>query len=105
GDAFLDFEGDDLPNCAEVKENLNRKLPDAIAVDLPVRVVGNPFILRAIQIADFPPIRCVGTHPKSTGAIGAITIRGVRVLGRRLRVSYNVAAPVSISAKASQLTR
>lgn len=100
GEAFLDFEGDDLPSCSNVRENLNRKLPDAIADDLPVRIVGNPFVLRVIQIADFPPTPCLGTHPKSTGAIGAIKIRGVRMLGRRLRVSYNVEPDVVIAAAA-----
>lgn len=74
-------------------EEIAAKLPDALAeaerADLPVRVVGDPFVSRQVVVGDSRPVGCGGTHFASVGGI-AVTVTGVKAKGGKLRVSYAV---------------
>ena len=104
GEAYVEFIGDDLPETAEISMNMDAAitqglntitfeiLPDEFANKyycLPYPVpIHKAF--RVIQIGDFMPIPCGGTHVKKCSEIGKFNIRKVSKKGGRLKVAYEL---------------
>jgi Ser-tRNA(Ala) deacylase AlaX len=91
GEARVECVGDPPPDLGTIQATLNPALVRAIANGLPVRIAGDPFSTRAIQIGKYTPVPCGGTHPNSTGALVEIRITGVKNKDGKLRISYELA--------------
>lgn len=89
GEARVEFEGEVLDEAGFCGE-LQSRLEELIGQDLPFKIVGDPFSNRAIQIGEFEPIGCGGTHVGTTAELSGLTILSVRVKRGRLRVSYGM---------------
>jgi alanyl-tRNA synthetase len=92
GEARVEFRGEAVDRLADGVDELERRLVAAIKDALPVRLVGDPFIDRRIQIGDFPAIPCGGTHAEVLSQLGAVALRGVKVKGGIARIGYDVVA-------------
>jgi alanyl-tRNA synthetase len=90
GEGRVEFTPGDGASAEEVAAKLPAALAEAVAADLPVRVVGDPFTSRAVVVGDSRPVGCGGTHLASVGELGAVTVTGVKTKGGKLRVSYAV---------------
>ncbi len=89
GEARVEFECDDaLPG--DVAAALSDDLVRAISANLPVCVVGDPYANRSVQIGDFAPVACGGTHVRTLSALYGISIEKARMKSGKLRVSYSV---------------
>jgi alanyl-tRNA synthetase len=89
GEARVEFEGnvEDYSNVQNVLDDeLRKKIADAVSV----KIIGDPYTSRSIQIGDYSPIPCGGTHVANLSEIGMITIDGVRKKSGKLRISYGV---------------
>lgn len=89
GEARVEFGGD-LPDKASVENRLQDAINEAVVSDMKVAICGNPYVNRAVQIGDFDAIPCGGTHVSSTSVLGAVHIKGVKVKGDRMKVSYEL---------------
>lgn len=69
---------------------LAERLDHHIRADHPVRVIGDPYTDRKVQIGDFEPVGCGGTHVASTAYLGTIKIKKLNNKGGTLRISYDV---------------
>jgi Ser-tRNA(Ala) deacylase AlaX len=87
-EARVEFEGEVEPDDA-LSAELEARLHDLIAADLPIRTTGDAQRSRAIRIGDFEPVACGGTHVASTGELIGLRVTGVRKKSGRLRVSYD----------------
>ena len=85
---FLDENS--VLDSRDVVSQLNQQLADAIALDLPVRIVGDPFIDRAIQIGDYEPLRCGGTHVGLLSELQTVEITRIHKPFACPRVRYTV---------------
>ena len=90
GEARVDLELHGAGGDAPTPEHLERPLRVAVRGALPVSV-SDPFGYRLVQIGDFAPIGCGGTHVHSTAELGEVTIRSVRLKGKTVRIGYDVA--------------
>ncbi|MGE3853469.1 MAG: alanyl-tRNA editing protein [Planctomycetota bacterium] len=93
GEARVEFDiakDSPAPDATAIQAALEPDLVTAINENLPVRVVGDPFTARAVQIAEHAPVPCGGTHVPAVGALGAVSISRVRIKSGKLRVSYGV---------------
>lgn len=90
GEARVEFQGAPMPDAGEIEVLLKQELSEAIARDLPVQVLGDPFSDRAIQVAGYPPVPCGGTHVQRLSELQAIHIDRIRIKSGRLRISYSV---------------
>ncbi len=90
GEARVEFNGTLTGDGATFIARISELLAEAVDADLPIRIVGDPFASRAIQIGDYPPVPCGGTHVASTGQLGKLLIRSVKVKDGKTRVSYDV---------------
>lgn len=89
GEARVEFEGAfDDALAAAVLDYLATALPKAIAEDWPCTMVGDPYNNRALQIASTAAVPCGGTHVRSLGEIGSITVKSAKRKGDRLRLNY-----------------
>ncbi len=89
-EANVTFEKGDH-TAAQLKECLERDLPQAIGSDAAVAILWDDKGGRTIQMGAYEPVPCGGTHVKSLGEIGSIVMRGVNLKSGQLRVSYDVA--------------
>lgn len=89
GEARVEFEGAVEVDPAFATD-LAQKLCDLAADALPVTVMGEPFTCRAVQIGDFEPVGCGGTHVKTTAELTGIRLTGIRTRKGRLRISYDL---------------
>ena len=93
GEARVEFsiEGDAAAISAnDVQAQLAPDMVEALAADLPVKVVGDPHTARAVQIAEHAAVPCGGTHVPGVSALREVEVKNVRVKGGKLRVSYAV---------------
>jgi len=93
-EASVSFQGLVTGDVNVVQTSIEAMLRDMIAASLPIAIVGDPFVNRAIQIGSFMPVPCGGTHLRNTRELAEITLRKVKVKKAELRVSYDV-APLS----------
>ena len=89
GEGRVEFAPGDGASAEEVAAKLPDALAEAVRADLPVRVIGDPFVSREVAVGDSRPVGCGGTHLPSVGGL-AVTVTGVKVKGGKLRVSYTV---------------
>lgn len=90
GEARVEFEGQ-LPEANELTQHLLADLETAISADLPVRLVGDPFSSRAVQIGDYPVMPCGGTHVLHLRELGSVRVRSVKGTKHGgLRVGYEL---------------
>ena len=104
GEAYVEFIGNSLPETTEVSINMHAAitqglntitfeiLPDEFAskyYTLPYPVPTHK-AFRVLQIGDFIPIPCGGTHIKNTAEIGEFSIRKISKKGERLKVAYEL---------------
>lgn len=68
--------------------HVNELLAAAIAADLPLISQLAPDHGRTVQIGEWAPVPCGGTHVKSMGELAAGTVKSVKIKGARARVSY-----------------
>lgn len=92
GEARVEFIGEAPSDLGALQGTLATALQLAISGELPIRIVGDPFSNRAIQIAEYPPVPCGGTHPPSTRDLVGVKITRVKNKDGKLRISYEMAA-------------
>jgi Ser-tRNA(Ala) deacylase AlaX len=74
-----------------MQKAIEEALEAARSRNLPIKVVGDPFSSRAIQIGDFlPAVPCGGTHVESAAEIGRVGVRGIKFKSGQLRIGYSV---------------
>lgn len=89
GEGRVEFDGD-FDGLDEIKTSLEGDASDALTSQFPVSIIGDPFTDRSIQIKDFAPIPCGGTHVTNIADIGNILIDGIKMKNGRLRISYTI---------------
>ena len=104
GESYVEFIGEDMPETADVLINMHTAinqglntltfeiLPDEFAnkyYTLPYPVPTHK-AFRVMQIGDFMPIPCGGTHIKNTAEIAKFSIRKISKKGERLKVAYEL---------------
>jgi alanyl-tRNA synthetase len=105
GEAYIEFIGNEMPN----EESLQKKLQNAITENLPTKIFETdrrqfestyyklPYEIpeakkfRGMQIGNYQPIPCGGTHVMSTGEIGEITLKKMKQKNGLLKISFVVA--------------
>jgi alanyl-tRNA synthetase len=104
GEAYIEFSGSEIPN----EESLQESLRNIIAKNLSTKIFETDRIqfesayyklpyeipetkkFRVMQIGNYPPIPCGGTHVKSTGEIGEITLKKMKQKSNVLKISFGV---------------
>lgn len=99
GEARIEFEPRPMPfgdgyiplptDLNDVKTKLDAALKDAIERNLPIQIL-DPYQNRQVQVGSYPPVGCGGVHCKTTGELGRVEIKSVKVKDRKLRLSYQV---------------
>ncbi len=84
------FEGT-LPDNFE--QTVAAAINNAIATDFSVKRTLSHDGVRHVQIADYPALRCGGTHCWHLKELGSIALRGIKQKKDRLRVGYDVCDP------------
>ena len=104
GEAYVEFIGDGLPETDEIYINMDAAITqslDTIMFEiLPDEFANKYYCLpypvpmhkafRVMQIGNFMPIPCGGTHIKNTTEIGNFNIRKISKKGERLKVAYEL---------------
>lgn len=90
GEARVDFTGTVII-APDMAERLQAAVNAKIAANMPAEIVGDPFASRALQIGDYVAVPCGGTHVRSCGEIGTVTIGKIKQEKDRLRIRYSVA--------------
>ena len=94
-EAYVEFQGSEIPNASLLIESLNKVIHDC----LPTRIfkvnikefeeqfykltyaIPNNKTFRAMQIKDYPPVPCGGTHLSNCSEIGYIEIGKIKPKG------------------------
>lgn len=90
GEARVEFDANPTLTAGLTLQSLNERLAADISHKLPVQVRNDPMTHRSIQIGDYPPIPCGGTHVESLAAMAAIRVLSLKSKSGRLRVSYDI---------------
>jgi Ser-tRNA(Ala) deacylase AlaX len=72
-------------------ELLSAELRDLCLAKLPIQINGDPFKNREIQIGNFKPIPCGGTHLNNLSELASVKVTGMKAKSGRLRISYEAA--------------
>jgi len=89
GEARVDFTGTP-PADADAVVWLQEAVNKAIADKVPAVMVGDPFAGRAVQIGNYPPVPCGGTHVIALADIGTVKIEKIKQEKDRIRIRYSV---------------
>jgi len=87
GQSRVEFSGP-RPEGVDIAALLQADLTAAIASDLPITIVGDPHVDRAIQIGELSAVPCGGTHLQHLGQLQEVSVDRVRSKSGKLRVSY-----------------
>jgi alanyl-tRNA synthetase len=105
GEAYIEFRGNEIPSEELLRESLQNAITKNLATKifeidcdafestyykLPYEIPGNKKF-RVMQIGDYPPIPCGGTHLASTSEIVEIILSKMKVKNRILKISFGVA--------------
>jgi hypothetical protein len=94
GEARVEFEGPaEACSFDGLATALSRRLGELLSKPIEVKVMGDPYSSRAIQIGDFPPIPCGGTHVRALSEISVIRVLSIKRKGKRVRVAYDALPP------------
>lgn len=91
GQARVEFSGVGFDRIVLGSGALEQLVWHEIGRDLPVRIVGDPYVNRACRIGDFPPIPCSGTHVTTTAKLNQFKIRSAKLKIDHVRLGYEVA--------------
>jgi alanyl-tRNA synthetase len=107
GEAYVEFQGASDLQIQSIQELVNQPLQRKISTKvfeidlssfeskyykLPYSVPANkPF--RVLQIGDYKPVPCGGTHLSNTDEIGSILIKKVKTKDGVLKISYEICEP------------
>jgi len=104
GEAHIEFRGDEIPNEELLQESLQNTITQSLATKifeidrdafeaiyykLPYEIPGNKKF-RAVQIGNYPPIPCGGTHLASINEIGEIILGKIKSKNEILKISFGV---------------
>jgi alanyl-tRNA synthetase len=89
GEARVEFDGR-FGETSEIRSALEEDIQRSLEMSLPIQIIGDPYLDRAIQIGPYTPIPCGGTHVSSLSEISKIIVESVKKKSGRLRVSYTV---------------
>jgi alanyl-tRNA synthetase len=93
GESRVEFQGTSSLSSDEILATLTSAVDRAVADNLPVKVVGDPFASRQIQIGSFPAVPCGGTHLDSlSGLSDDLVLTKVKSKGDKIRISYGFKA-------------
>jgi alanyl-tRNA synthetase len=92
GESRVEFEGKSSLNSDEIISTLTSAVDRAVADNLSVKVVGDPFTSRQIQIGMFSPVPCGGTHLNSLSELSDLVLTKVKSRGDKIRISYGFKA-------------
>jgi alanyl-tRNA synthetase len=95
GEARVEFETNQEPVANAITDALAEDLCEIVSKDLLVRVIGEPYSDRSIQIGDYPPVPCGGTHVGHVSHLRGIGVEKVRVKSGKVRISYSVTTEFS----------
>jgi alanyl-tRNA synthetase len=88
GESRVEFEGKSSLSSDEIISTLTSAVEQAIADNLSVKVVGDPFASRQIQIGTFSPVPCGGTHLDNLSELIDLVLTKVKSKGDKIRISY-----------------
>lgn len=89
------FESGTIPDTFE--QELKVAIDMAIDANLSIRKKLSIEEIRYVQIADYPALRCGGSHCINLKEIGGIILRGSKLKKGRLRVGYDVTDGIVVS--------
>ncbi len=89
GEARVEFEGA-LSEPDTFALQLNARLAEAVAANLPVRVLGGHGGPRSVQVGDGASVGCGGTHIASTAELAGLSIRRVQAKKGVVRIGYDL---------------
>lgn len=91
GESRVEFEGDcDVPELGFLSA-VNSRLAKVIAENLLVHAQCAEGVGRLVQVGQYTPVPCGGTHVRATGELGNVQIVSARNKKGKFRVSYEVA--------------
>ena len=103
-EAYVEFQGFGIPDIIQIADALQKAIQDnlltqAFEIDpisfenkfykLSYQIPGNK-VFRVMQIGNYPPIPCGGTHLANTKEIGNVVINKIKVKNNVVRVSYEM---------------
>ena len=103
-EAYLEFSGSEIPDISEVMNNLQQAIEADLATQifeidhmafeekfykLPYKIPENK-TFRVMQIGDYLPVPCGGTHLNHLAEIGTIKLGKIKAKNGLVRVSYEV---------------
>jgi alanyl-tRNA synthetase len=92
GESRVEFEGKSSLSSDEIISALTTAVDRAVADNLPVKVIGDPFASRQIQIGSFPAVPCGGTHLDNLSELSDLVLTKVKSKGDKIRISYGFKA-------------
>lgn len=96
GEARVDFEIDGSEPDDSFEVQLKGEISRLISLDLPVHATPPDSPPRLVQIGEYRPIPCGGTHVKGLGDIESIEIRKMKKSKGLLRISYDVSTSTAV---------
>jgi alanyl-tRNA synthetase len=90
GEARVEFTASEFPYLDEMKGALVAEVARAVRADSQVKVVFGDDSSRSIQIGDYAPVPCGGTHVDRTSLLSDLQVSKLKMKGSRLRVSYQI---------------
>lgn len=94
GEGRVEFAFDGvLPSAFE--RTINAAISNAIAADLLVKCIPSHEGVRYVRIAEFPALRCGGTHCWHLKGVGSVALRGIKQRKGKLRIGYDVSDALS----------
>jgi alanyl-tRNA synthetase len=104
GEAYIEFRGDEMPNEESLRESLRNATTENLLTKifetdhrqfestyykLPYEIPETKKF-RVMQIGNYPPIPCGGTHVRSTGEIAEIMLKKMKQKNGLLKISFGV---------------
>lgn len=104
GEAYVEYIGNSIPDLEELTVKMNAAVAENLTITtfemLPEEFATKYYVLpypvpahksfRVVQIGNYTPVPCGGTHVKSTAEIGKVSIRKISKKSDRLKISYDL---------------
>jgi alanyl-tRNA synthetase len=104
GEAYVEFIGEATTEQLDINHNMSQAITKNLSTsilsiscdDFESKYYKLPYsisedkVFRIMQIGDYLPIPCGGTHVKNTAEIGLFNIRKISKKGDRIKVSYSL---------------
>lgn len=90
GEARVEFCGTPISNVDEMSVEVTRRIQQDVQDALLVMIRVEPQSARTVQIGDYPPMGCGGTHIKSTSDLESLRTTRLRIKSGKLRISYQI---------------